>query len=161
LKKVKRKFFAAYGSHTNVDKMSLVCPEAYPSGWGILEDYTLEFRTLENIKSSVGSNVSIVLWNITEEDEEGLDAYVDLDVYSKETFIIKLTDVNDEVMPYGAKYYREGIEALVYIMKDENIQPVKAPSLELYESILKGYRQNNIDTEPLAISVIFTEGKLE
>jgi hypothetical protein len=161
LKKVKRKYFAAYGSHISVDKMSLVCSESYAFGWGSLQDFELEFKTLENIKGSKGCNVPVVLWSITEEDEMELDAYIDLDLYRKETIKVTLTDVNDEVAPYSANYYKEGIEALVYIMKDEKVNPEKAPSLEYYQSILEGYQQNNIDPEPLAKAVILAEGKLE
>lgn len=126
MNKANRKFFLAYGSLMNEDKMIQVCPEAYVFGWGIIQDFELEFRTLENIKDSVGCNVPVVLWSITEEDEKELDSFFDLEIYRKGDLKVMLTDVNDMVAPYSADYYRENIKGLVYIMKDDNVKWPKA-----------------------------------
>lgn len=160
MSKVKRLFFSAYGSLMNVDKMVLVCPESYVFGWGSIQDFELEFRTFENINKSVGSNVPVVLWSITEEDEMELDSFFDLDVYRKEALRVILSDVNDIVAPNNADYFREGIKALIYLMKDENKAQIKAPSLDLYRTILDGYKQNNIKTDPLTKAVILAENNI-
>jgi hypothetical protein len=116
--KVHRKFFIAYGSLMNVDNMVQVCPESYVFGWGSIQDFEMEIRALENLKSSAGCNVPVVLYSITEEDEKELNSFFDLEVYRKDEIKVILTDVNDIVAPYSADYYREGITALVYIMKE-------------------------------------------
>lgn len=120
--KVHRKFFIAYGSLMNVDKMVQVCPESYVFGWGSIQDFELEVRALENLKSSAGCNVPVVLYSITAEDEMELDSFFDLEVYRKGEVNVILTDVNDMVAPYSADYYRERIKGLVYIMKDGNVK---------------------------------------
>jgi len=122
MNKVHRKFFIAYGSLMNVDKMVQVCPESYVFGWGSIQDFELEVRALENLKSSAGCNVPVVLYSITAEDEMELDSFFDLEVYRKDEINVILTDVNDVVAPYSAEYYREGIKGLVYIMKDGNLK---------------------------------------
>lgn len=149
LMKIIRKYFAAYGSSMNVNQMSSICPEAYPFAWGIIEDFELEFRNYANIKKYKGKIVPIVLWNITEQDEEALDNCENMELYSKEIINVKLTDVNDRVAQYHVNHYREGVDALVYILKDEKLSPSKSPSLEYYQSILEGYQDNNINLEPL------------
>lgn len=147
--KIKRKHFAAYGSCTNVNQMSSICPEAFPFAWGVAGGFELEFRTYANIKKSKGLFVPIVLWSITAEDEEALDSCENMALYRKELINVKITDVNDRVSRYYVNHYREGIDALVYIMKDKKLSPVKAPSLEYYQSILEGYQDNDINIEPL------------
>lgn len=158
--KTNRKFYAAYGIDINVNQMRCRCPEAYPFGWGVIEDYELEFRGLANIKKSRGKTVPVVLWNITEEDEMGLDSFEDLSLYRKEIINIKLLEVNDLVAPFSAGYYKDGIDAIVYTMDVGNLNPERAPSLEYYKKILQGYKQNNIDPEPLAKATILADGKL-
>lgn len=151
---VKRKFFAAYGSHMNVVHMSRICPESYVFGWGNINDFVLEFRTLENITNSEDDKVPVVLWSITKDDEIDLELSVDLEIYRKAELNVILTDVNEMVAPNNATYYREGVKAWVYIMKEGNISPNKTPSSELFQTILEGYRQHNIKTKPLSTAVV-------
>ncbi|WP_096202932.1 gamma-glutamylcyclotransferase family protein [Bacillus sp. FJAT-45350] len=161
MSRVKRKLFAAYGECMNVDHMISTCTEAYPFAWGVIEDHKLEFRSFVNLRKSKACQAPVVLWSVTQEDEEVLDSSEGMELYRKDTIIVKLTDVNEQVAPYGVNHYNEGIDAFVYKMKDEGILPEQAPSLEHYQTILQGYRHNDIDPEPLANAIIITDGKFK
>lgn len=126
MNKVNRKFFVAYGSLMNVDKMALVCPESYIFGWGSLRSFESEFRTLEILEESAKGYLPFALWSITEADEISLDSFFDLEIYRKDELKVILTDVNDLVAPYYADYYRDGIKGLVYVKKDVDVEKPKA-----------------------------------
>ena len=70
-----RKIYLAYGSNLNLKQMAQRCPTAKVLGTSTLKDYQLMFRgAFGNAHATVepcnGSEVPVLLWGITEEDEK-------------------------------------------------------------------------------------------
>jgi len=130
------KIYAAYGSNMNIEQMKDRCPKAKIYGNGILYNHTLKFRGRghANIQKEEDSLVPIVLWEISEECEKELDKYEEYpEYYIKETVNIETDD--------GV------VEALIYKMTDKMSGIDALPTDEYYETIYKGYEDNDIDVE--------------
>ena len=90
----KTKLYVAYGSNLNTTQMKFRCPTARIVGAGILHDYKLVFRgsngnAVATIESSEGRHVSVLIWEVTAQDEAALDAYEGFPTfYRKETVMV-------------------------------------------------------------------------
>lgn len=125
-----KKYYIAYGSNLNVDQMRFRCPDARIVGRAILKDYKLVFRVHATIEPDPGSVVPVLVWSISQRDEERLDMYEGFPKY-----YIK------ETMPVIVKPIKGGspreISAMVYVMSiDRAIIP---PTMTYYNTILDGY----------------------
>lgn len=132
------KIYIAYGSNMNLDQMEKRCPKSEKLGLAKLEGYKLNFRGRghANIIEDKDSKLPVVLWKITEDCEESLDVYEDYpDYYIKKDIELK--------------FEGEDIEAMAYIMNDEMEDILVEPSKEYFNTILEGYRLNNIKTDNL------------
>ena len=139
----KTKLYGAYGSNMNLEQMSHRCPKSKVIGIGTVEDYKLTFRGrykgVANIEPCKGSEVPIVLWEITEDCETALDLYEGYpNLYIKEEVEVKSKDKNKK--------------AMVYIMVKEYINMVAAPTEYYFNVIARGYSDNGIDLKPLQIA---------
>ncbi|MHB1154888.1 MAG: gamma-glutamylcyclotransferase family protein [Eubacteriales bacterium] len=146
MSKNKRKLYCAYGSNLCIEQMNRRCPTAKVVGSGMVEGYKLKFRggfgsavaTIEPTKDNI--NVPVLIWSITEKDEDSLDSYEGWPtLYRKENIIVTMNS-------------GELIEVMAYIMNpryDEN-----APSLYYYNIIKDGYQSAGFDINYLRRAAI-------
>ncbi|OMF88745.1 hypothetical protein BK147_26435 [Paenibacillus sp. FSL R7-0337] len=130
-------------------------------GFGFLEGFELEFRTFLTINRNKESNVPVIIWSISEEDESRLDEFelANDGLYQKEILKVKVAAVTehaDQLIPVNLDW----VFALTYIMKD-GVQPLGQPTLETYNLIFSAYIQNSIDITPLATALIKTWPKYD
>lgn len=121
--------YLAYGSNLNLEQMAERCPTAKRIGTSHLKDYHLLFRgghaaAVATVEPKKGSDVPVMLWELTPFDEAALDRYEGFPfLYRKETVKVRLN--------------RKTIEAMVYIMNGD--RPLGAPSCYYYNVIREGY----------------------
>ena len=128
-----KRLYIAYGSNINLEQMAYRCPNSRILGTAMLSDYELEFRNVATIVPKNNSQVPVLLWEIGQEDEISLDKYEGFPrMYRKEIFEIELDGKTHECM--------------AYVMNYGTISP---PSTQYYNSILKGYIDNGLDTDYL------------
>jgi gamma-glutamylcyclotransferase (GGCT)/AIG2-like uncharacterized protein YtfP len=137
------KLYGAYGSNMTLEQMSRRCPKAIFVAKGILEGYKLTFRGklkgVANIEPCKGSEVPIVLWEITEECEEHLDLYGSYpNHYSKKEVKVNVNGNYETVM--------------VYIMTGKYRNMTAVPTEHYFNVILRGYSDNEIDLKPLQLA---------
>lgn len=132
------KYYIAYGSNLNIAQMAKRCPDAKIYGVDELKDYELlfkgqAFQAYLTIEPKEGSSVPIVIWEVSYKDEQNLDLYEGYPLlYDKHT--IKLDS---------------GIEAFVYIMKDEAGIEISVPSKPYFNTCERGYKDFNFDIDVL------------
>ena len=91
-------------------------------------------RPVATIEKEAGCSVPVVLWEITEDCEESLDEYEGY------PFLYTKTDIR---LPFNGRM----ITAMAYVMTPGH--ELGAPHEDYYQTILKGYRDNTLDPEPL------------
>lgn len=145
--------YFAYGSNLNKQQMALRCPNARPIKKVMLRDHTLYFRAngrhcgVATIEDFPGLFVPGVLWEITPECLEALDRYEGYPwLYSRKMY---------EVIDAGGNI----IKAMSYYMVNE--PNFSAPTRRYYRTILKGYKDFNINTKYLAEFLLNTMNNIE
>ena len=134
-----KKYYIAYGSNLNLPQMAERCPTARVIGASRMNDSRLLFRgphggAVATVEPCKGSSVPVLVWEITEADEEALDRYEGWPyLYRKEMVKIKLG--------------RKTIDALVYLMNEG--KPLNQPSSYYYSVIYDGYKSAGFDIEIL------------
>ena len=127
---MKTKNYIAYGSNLAVDQMAHRCPDAKVIGTAILEGWQLLFKGCATIEPNPEKNTPVLVWEISERDEKGLDYYE-----GYPSFYYK-KDVEVEVFPMaGGDPVR--MTAMVYIMDEKRI--CSAPSPMYYKVLKDGY----------------------
>ena len=80
--------YFAYGANMHPGHMSWRCPKAQAHGAFVLLDWKLKFYNHATIEPRPGARVGGVLWNITAECEQNLDAFEGFpSYYTKRTWI--------------------------------------------------------------------------
>ena len=128
------KLYIAYGSNMNIEQMALRCPNSEVFSAGMLKGYELQFKYHATIEPNSESEVPILLWKLSELDEQKLDRYEGYPKYYRKEFI--RFDMNGETA-----------EGMVYIMNGN--RPLQAPSEQYYQTILKGYQSAGLDVSCL------------
>lgn len=134
-----KKCYIAYGSNLNLPQMAERCPTAKVLGASSMKDWQLLFRgphggAVATVEPYKGSSVPVLVWEISETDENALDRYEGWPyLYRKEIVKIKLG--------------RKTIEALVYLMIEG--KPLSQPSSYYYSVIYDGYKSAGFDIEIL------------
>lgn len=72
---LKKNLYFAYGANMHPEAMSWRCPKARALGAFILQDWQLKFYNHATIEPSPGAEVAGVLWQLTEQCEQSLDAF--------------------------------------------------------------------------------------
>ena len=72
---LKKNLYFAYGANMHPEAMQWRCPKAVARGTFILQDWELKFYNHATIEFCPGAEVAGVLWNITDECEQNLDAF--------------------------------------------------------------------------------------
>ena len=133
------KLYLAYGSNLNLKQMANRCPTAKVVGASQINDHRLLFRgahagAVATIEPFKGSNVPVLVWEITPVDEAALDRYEGWPfLYRKETIKVKL----------GGKT----VKGMGWIMNDG--RPLGQPSCDHYSTTLEGYKSAGFDVEML------------
>ena len=77
---MEKRYYIAYGSNLNVRQMMMRCPTARLIGTSVIKDYRLMFKGSQTgsyltIERSLGSEVPVGVWAVSEADERALDRY--------------------------------------------------------------------------------------
>lgn len=135
------KLYAAYGSNINLEQMAHRCPDAVVVGKGYLHNYELAFQGthgygVATVRPRRGRRVPILLWSISEKDEQALDIYEGWPrLYRKEMLKFSITQWMGTQTSEGRSLCGI-VEAMVYIM---NCGTSCLPSGIYYQCILAGY----------------------
>ena len=131
------RLYVAYGSNLNISQMALRCPDAKIYGTGVLNNWELLFRgsptnSHATIKRHSGKAVPVLVWSISEADEQQLDRYEGFPVYYYKKDVMVNID--------GKKK-----KAMVYIMNEQRRPGI--PSARYVQTIRQGYIDNDLDLE--------------
>ena len=140
-----KRYYIAYGSNLNIPQMRMRCPGARIIGTSVIEDYQLLFKGSKTgsyltIEPMEGSEVPVVIWEVTETDEKALDRY---EGYTK--FYYKKEMTLDIKGIRTGKVRRR--DAFVYIMHEE--RELGIPSWYYVNTCLDGYRAFGFDEKYL------------
>lgn len=129
--------YAAYGSNISLSQMKYRCPSARVVCTGMLHDWKLVFKYHADIVPCEGSDVPVLVWDVTDSDRDNLDFYEGYPSYYK----TKLVDVHTD----------DGrvIAAFAYVMNEESKDEVQPPSDYYFDGILEGYVDNGMNVEYL------------
>lgn len=95
------RLYFAYGANTNLDAMSMRCPNAEPIGVVRLHGHRLVFRGVADVEPHAGSTVAGALWEITEACEASLDIFEGYPrLYDKAEFSLEYEGARRNVMLY-------------------------------------------------------------
>ena len=131
-----KRYYIAYGSNLSVEQMKVRCPDARIAGKSILKDWKLEFRVHATIERCVGSSVPVLVWEISDQDEQSLDRYEGWPVYyRKEEIHVNMTDLLD-----GSQ---KEITAMLYLMNDGH--SITPPMQGYYDVLDRGYERFGFD----------------
>jgi gamma-glutamylcyclotransferase (GGCT)/AIG2-like uncharacterized protein YtfP len=126
--------YAAYGANTNLTNMASRCPNAELLGPAKLLNFELRFRGHADVQFQAGSNMEVVLWNITEDCLQSLDAFEGYPSYYNCIHAV-------------VEYQGEILIALVYIMNDQEYE--SRPGDGYFDMCSEGYRENGLNTNQL------------
>ena len=126
--------YIAYGSNMAQDQMAYRCPDAMLIGTGTITRARLEFHLHATVEKTDNEQdtVPVAVWEISEEDEQRLDAYEGYpSYYTKETATVHLADGTET-------------EGMIYLMKLIRNLP---PQPHYYEGIENAYRTLGLEKE--------------
>ena len=125
-----KKYYIAYGSNLSVEQMADRCPDAKVVGTAILYGWQLLFKGCATIEPNPEKNTPVLIWEISERDEQRLDRYEGFP-----SFYYK-KDLEVETFPMGGGE-PVMLTAMVYIMDEKHICGIPSP---YYYKVLKdGY----------------------
>ena len=146
-----KKYYIAYGQDMNTENMWKKCPNAKVVAKSWLHDYQLAFQGMMNaahatVEPSEGSEVPVVVWEISEEDEKYMDTYegAGIGFRNKETMVVEVDG--------------EMVEGLVYVQVPG---PPGRPLDAHLRTISSGYREFNMDIRILNQAVLRSYALLE
>ena len=140
-----KRYYIAYGSNLNIPQMRMRCPDARIIGTSVIEDYQLLFKGSKTgsyltIEPMEGSEVPVVIWEVTETDEKALDRYEGYpNFYYKKEMTLDIKGIRT------GKVRRR--DAFAYIMHEE--RELGIPSWYYVNTCLDGYRAFGFDEKYL------------
>ena len=134
------KLYLAYGSNLSVKQMERRCPDAKPIGKAILPDWKLVFKIHATIEPCKGSKVPVLVWKISDRDEQNLDRYEGYpSYYIKQDVEFLMTDLRGR--------NPRPVTAMVYIMADGH--RVRMPMKGYVDILVEGYERFGFDMDIL------------
>lgn len=126
--------YFAYGMNTNQGQMSLRCPDARSLGQAVLYGHEFRFARHADIIENPAFNTQGVLWDITEECEQSLDALEGYPMY----YLKKMVNVfhNGRV-----------VNCMTYYMAGDIVD--EFPSDGYLEMLFEGYKEHGVDTRQI------------
>ncbi len=111
--------YIAYGSNMDEEQMEVRCPGSRMIGTGILEGWRLMHKgsgtgAYATIEKEEGRQVPVVLWSITDEDEQALDRYEGFPRFYYKVKILVTKVRNPQGRAIGAE-----IMGMAYVMHEE------------------------------------------
>ncbi len=129
----KKTYYLAYGSNLSTEQMAVRCPDAMVAGKAVLKDWKLAFKYHADIIPCEGELVQVLVWQISEQDEENLDYYEGFPhYYCKKLMNVTMTDFNGD--------HPEEITAMVYVMSEGN-ERLRMPAKGYYDVLANAYRK--------------------
>ena len=120
------KYYIAYGSNMSVEQMAGRCPDAELLGTAVLDGWRLAFKGYATIEKKEGYRTPVLVWRISERDEESLDRYEGFpSLYFKEQIPVRI----DAMEGFSA-----GIEGMAYIMDPRRME---SPPSRYYHTVLE------------------------
>ena len=152
-----KKYYIAYGSNLNVPQMSYRCMDARVIGTGELEGWQLLFKGSKTgayltIEPAEDGRVPIVVWEVSETDEEALDYYE-----GYPTFYYK-TEMHVSVKGIKSGKIRER-NAFVYIMREDAKAGI--PSRLYVRTCMEGYQSFGFDPKILLDAIKKSEAAIK
>ena len=130
------KYYIAYGSNLSVRQMAVRCPEARVAGKAVLKDWKLVIKLHATIEPCEGSEVPVLIWEISDRDEKYLDVYEGFpSYYFKRDLEVTMTDLK-------GKRPRQ-VTAMVYIMTEG--RAVRMPMKGYVDVLVEGYERFGFD----------------
>jgi len=143
-------YYFAYGSNMNHAHMKIRCPQAKYVGTYTLPGYELVFRGVADVQQSEDSSVTGALFEITEDCERALDVYEGYpNLYTKK-YVNKWHDDMNKFLPQKIMFYSMVDKQLVY-----------PPSEGYLSTIVGGYQDCEISTDPLQKAVEYSAERLD
>ena len=134
------KYYIAYGSNLSVRQMAVRCSDAKVAGKAVLPDWKLVFRLHATFEPEKGSIVPVLIWEISDRDEQHLDAYEGWpSYYIKQDLEVIMTDLKGK--------HPRNVTAMVYIMTEGHI--VRLPMKGYVDVLAEGYERFGFDREIL------------
>ena len=146
-RKIQHTYYIAYGSNLNLEQMKYRCPNAVPIGTTRLDGWRLVFRgtygnTHATVERAEGYAVPVLVWRISQPDEETLDRYEGVPSYYTKEYLT--LSINGEICT-----------ALIYIMSAGNT--LGKPSEHYYNAIEDGYITASFDINILETALAYSE----
>lgn len=147
------KFYLAYGSNLNVQRMRFRCPDAKVVGTAEIPDYQLLFKGSKTgsyltIEKKKGGMVPVAVWAVSKRDELALDRYEGFpDFYYK-------TEMKLPVKCWESSKTKT-LTAFVYIMHEE--RKLGIPSHAYVRTCVQGYRDFGFDLKHLRLAFDISE----
>ena len=144
-RRVKHRYYLAYGSNLNMYQMMDRCPGALRRGWGRIENYELLYKGSKTcsyltIEPKEGAYVPVGVFAVTADDEKRLDRYEGFPhFYYKKEMKIRMWD---QVLEK-----HRTVTAFVYIMHEN--RPFGIPSVFYTATCLEGYEDFDFDKDLL------------
>ena len=146
-----KRYYMAYGSNLSVEQMKVRCPDAKVAGMSYLKDWRLSFKTHATIEPCKGRVVPVLVWEISEKDEQSLDLYEGFPIYyHKKDMEITMTDL-DGKQPTK-------VTAMVYIMDERH--GLRKPAQFYYDILREGYERFGFNPYILEKALHEAEGSL-
>ena len=149
---IEDKFYLAYGSNLNLERMYDRCPDAILIGTTDLKDHRLVFRKSGSgfylsIDQAEGRNVPVAVWKVSKTAEKNLDRYEGFPrYYQKKEVTIKVKD---------ALRTERTVEAFVYYLPED--RPAGLPTDAYMDICSDGYRDMHLDKRYLKEALKYTE----
>ena len=143
------KYYIAYGSNMDFEQMAYRCPHAEYVGTSVVEGYELLFKgsktgSYATIEENADCKIPVLVWKITESDEENLDRYEGFPLfYYKKNLMVTVEG--------------QTVEAMVYIMDEERC--LGKPTDHYYRVLQKAYRKFEFDDTILKAALQKSAGK--
>lgn len=137
---MRERYYIAYGSNLNMEQMGYRCPDARVCAVGKVLDYRLTFKALgtfayATIEPFEGAYVPVVVWQISQKDEDNLDRYEGFPThYFKQHLSVKAG--------------KKALRGMAYIMNEKAVYQI--PARQYYEVIMEGYQRFGLEECQLA-----------
>ena len=140
-----KKYYIAYGSNLSVQQMAVRCPDAKIAGMAVLKDWKLAFKVHADIVPCEGREVPVLIWQISESDEQNLDVYEGYPLYYiKKDLDVTMTDLDGN--------HPRNITAMVYVMAEGHDQ-LQPPMRGYYQVLMEGYERFGFDKNQLELAL--------
>ena len=146
------KYYIAYGSNLSVRQMAVRCPEARVAGKAVLPNWKLVFKVHATIELCEGFEVPVLIWEISDRDEQHLDAYEGWpSYYIKQDLEATMTDLKGK--------HPRNVTAMVYIMAEGHA--IRMPMKGYVDVLVEGYERFGFDKEILRNALLDAKDAME